>query len=360
MRTSIARVTFILVATLAACLAADVQAGFAGSDLFLPMAGRQVGVFPSNWYTTVWIYNPGPAAATARIYFLERGTANPTPPSVDVLVPAGDTAKIENVVESLFQRQAYGALRVTSDAQQLVVTSRVYSRAVGAGDADSLGQDFAGVPAAFAIGLGEKSQVLGVHQTAPAADSEVRYNFGFVETTGHSATVRVRAFDATGADLGSKDFQVREWSQRQVAFKDHFPAVSTENARLEIEVIAGSGRVIAYGSAIANGSQDPTTFEMTYATEDIHTDATLVGDGTQGSPLGLADGAVTIAKLATANTPSASALGAGDSLAAAPVRVLAAVGGGLKWENAGTGDITAVTASTPAIGGDCHVGHGVR
>jgi len=38
-------------------------AGFAGTDVFLPMVGRQAGVFPSNWYTTVWIYNPGPAAA---------------------------------------------------------------------------------------------------------------------------------------------------------------------------------------------------------------------------------------------------------------------------------------------------------
>ena len=29
-------------------------------------------------------------------------------------------------------------------------------------------------------------------------------------------------------------------------------------------MISGSGKVIAYGSAIANGSQDPTTFEMDY------------------------------------------------------------------------------------------------
>jgi hypothetical protein len=62
-------------------------------------------------------------------------------------------------------------------------------------------------------------------------------------------------------------------------------------------VISGAGKVIAYGSAIANGSQDPTTFEMTYddallgATAVQHDDP-LVGDGTAGAPLGIAEGGV--------------------------------------------------------------------
>jgi hypothetical protein len=278
-------------------------AGFSGSDVFLPMAGRQAGVHPSNWYTTVWVHNPGTEVATARIYFLERNTANPTPPWIDVPIAPGDTEKLENIVEALFHLEAFGALRVTCATQKLVVTSRVYSKAVGAGEAESVGQDFAGVPATFAIGAGEKSQILGTYQTLPAADSEYRYNFGFVETTGHAAAVRVRAYGGNGEDKGFKDFNVREWSQRQVGFKEHFPTVSTENVRLEVEVLSGTGRVIAYGSGIANGSQDPTTFEMEYKDSllgiaGVQHDATLVGDGTAGTPLGLADGAVSTAKIA--------------------------------------------------------------
>ena len=218
---------------------------------------------PSNWFTSVWIHNPGSEVATARIYLLERGTANLSPPWVDVPIEAGDTELIDNIVETLFHREVFGALRVTCGTQSLVVSSRVYSRAVGAGARDSVGQDFAGVPASFAIGLGERTTILGVHQTQPPESSDFRYNFGFVETTGHNATVRVRSFDRNNADQGFVDLQVREWSQRQVAFRDHFPGVSTENSRLEVEVIAGTGRVIAYGSGIANGSQDPTTFEAT-------------------------------------------------------------------------------------------------
>jgi hypothetical protein len=279
----------ILLALLAA---APAMAGFAGTDVFLPMAGRQAGVHPSNWYTTVWIHNPGGAAVTARVWFLERNTANPSPPWVDVAVAGGDTEKLENVVEEYFHLAVFGALRVTAPAK-LVVTSRVYSKGAGLDEGDSVGQEFAGVPASFAIGAGERGQILGVYQTQPAAESEFRFNFGFVETTGHIATVRVTAYDGNGAQQGSKDFQVREWSQRQVAFKDHFPDVSTENARLEVEVVGGDGEVIAYGSGIANGSQDPTTFEMSYADSllgiaGVQHDATLAGDGTASAPLGIA------------------------------------------------------------------------
>jgi hypothetical protein len=338
----------------AACLltAAPLQAGFAGTDLFLPNVGRQAGVFPSNWYTTVWIHNPGVDAVTATIRFLERNTANPTPPAVDVLVPPGDTLRLDNIVESLFQRQAFGALRVTAP-EKLVVSSRIYSKSDGADENDSVGQDFAGVPAAFAIGLGESAQILGVHQTLPSASSDYRFNFGFVETTGKTSTVRVTAIDGNGQEQGFKDLTVREFSQRQVAFKDHFPTVSTENTRLRVEVVSGAGRIIAYGSAIANTSQDPTTFEMQYkdallGIATVQHDATLVGDGTAGAPLGLADGAVTQAKLATvAGGGSAQA----QAAAPTPGQVLGTTGTSLVWQNAAPGDITAVTAGTGLTGG---------
>jgi hypothetical protein len=318
----------------AVAAAGSALAGFAATDVFLPMAGRQAGVHPSNWYTTVWVHNPGAEASTARIYFLERGTANPSPPWVDVLVAPGATEKLENVVEAYFHAEAFGALRMTCATQKLVVTSRVYSKAVSEGESDSVGQDFAGVPASFAIGQGERTQILGAFQTQPVAGSDYRFNFGVVETTGRSAWVRVRALDEVGAEVGRTEFQVREWSQRQVAFKDHFPGVSTGNARLEVEVTSGSGRVIAYGSQIANGSQDPTTFEMVYAeqAQAVQHDATLVGDGTAAAPLGLADGAVGKAKVGASGGTAGQVLGTD--------------GTALQWVSAGAGDITAVTTVT--------------
>jgi hypothetical protein len=338
---------------------ASASAGVASTDVFLAMAGRQAGVHPSNWYTAVWIHNPGAEAATARVYWLERGTANPSPPWVDVLIGPGDTETFDNVVEALFHVEAFGALRVTCATQKLVVTSRVYSQVPGAGARDSVGQDFAGVPASFAIGLGERTTVLGVHQTPPGDGSDYRYNFGFVETTGHSATVRVRAFDDNGAEQGSVDLQVRELSQRQVAFRDHFPAVDTESSRLEVEVIAGAGRIIAYGSSIANGSQDPTTFEMQYpdallGIATVQHDGTLIGDGTATAPLGvadggvategIADGAVTVSKLGTSLPPAPLPAGVGMTRAD-PLEAMFKIGDVMFWDLAFTGDITAVNTA---------------
>jgi hypothetical protein len=104
--------------------------------------------------------------------------------------------------------------------------------------------------------------------------------------------------------------------------------------------------VIAYGSQIANGSQDPTTFEMTYALPPpglaaVQHDETLVGDGTAAAPLGVADGAVTTLKIADGSVAAddiADGAVTQAKLSAAeiaPGRVLITNGSVLKWRDDG-------------------------
>ncbi len=273
----------VLAATLA-LLATGVQAGFSGTDVFLPSVGRGTGVGGVGWYTTMWIFNPNATAANVQVFLLERDKDNSAAAPFNVTVPAGDTAVFPNTVWTLFHREVYGALRVTSN-QAVVVNSRIYALDPGEPERDSAGQFFAAVPASFAITAGQSTDLLGVYQTTPTDASDYRYNFGFVETSGAAATVRVTLKDGSGATVSSKDYALLPWEQAQYQFKNEFTGVSTVNGRLTVAVVAGSGAVVAFGSRAANGSDDPSTFEMHFA------DALLAENAGAGTLTGVTAGA---------------------------------------------------------------------
>ncbi|MCU0292789.1 MAG: hypothetical protein MUF10_12505 [Thermoanaerobaculaceae bacterium] len=277
---------------LASLTASPILASFSGTDVFLPSVGRKPGSGGSQWYTTVWLHNPDLTAATASVYLLERDQINLAAPAYTLTLQAGETVRADNVVQEWFHKEAFGALRVVSTGK-LVVSSRIYSQS---GDPrDSVGQFFAGVPASFAIAAGQRTDLLGVFQVQPSSGSDFRYNFGFVETAGGTATVQVDLRDPGGNPLATRVYQVRPFEQKQYQFKDEFPALSTENARLSVLMAGGTGKIVAFGSGVANGSNDPSTFEMAFRDELLAENASggsitgvtagagLTGGGTSGA-----------------------------------------------------------------------------
>ncbi len=336
---------------------APVFASFSGTDVFLPSVGAKAGIGQSVWYTTVWVQNPGATTAHVMFYLLER-QQNLSPASFTASIPAGDTKKFENAIETMFAKQTFGALRMTSDAR-VSAGARVYSQS---GDIkDSVGQFYAGVPASFAISTGQSTELFGVYSTLPHADSDFRYNFGFVETTGTgTCQVKVTIKDHAGTSQGSRTYVVREWEQMQKSFATEFPGVSTADASLVVEVLSGTGKVIAFGSQVTSGSQDPTTFEMGYrdgllaennagGLAEVSHDATLTGLGTAAVPLGLANGAVGTAKLADKAVTAAKVASTGGTAG----QVLTVTGSGVAWQapSGSGGDITGVAAGTGLTGG---------
>jgi hypothetical protein len=286
------RVALLAVAVIALGVHAA-SAGFAGTEVYVASVGRAPGAAGSQWYTTVWVYNPNPTSANVQFFFLERDHTNPAPPVFNDTIPGGDTRRYDNAIATMFAVEKFGALRVLS-ADKLIVNSRIYSVASGEELKDSVGQFFAGVPATFAIGSGQKTQLLGVYQTSPKPESQFRYNFGFVETTGGTATVRVHVLDESGTEVASKDYSLGPYEPRQYAIENAYPGVNAANLRLEVEVLGGTGKIVAFGSGLANRSNDPSTFEMAYRDEllggssaTISHDATLTGDGSALSPLGV-------------------------------------------------------------------------
>ena len=341
-------------------------AGFSGTELYLPAVGAAPGVPPAVWYTTVWVHNPSTTRADITFYMLER-RANTAPRTATDSIPPGDTRRYDNAVETLFGIQTFGGLRITSNVK-VVVGSRIYSQP-GSALEDSTGQFFPAVPASFSIGVGESTEIIGGWQDQPADGSPFRFNYGFLETTGTgTCQVVVVVKDEMGTTLGSKSYNLRQWEQLQRAFASQFPQISRDNIRLTVTVTSGSGRVIAFGSSVANGLQDPSTLEMAYADSllaengqggtitGVTAGAGLAGGGTTGTvtldvgagqgievganAVGIADRGVTTQMMSTA--------GGGDG------QVLTVTPSGAAWQEVSSssgGDITAVEAGAGLTGG---------
>jgi len=320
----------VLGVVISAVVVLQVLAFFTGTEVYVPSVARGPGYQNSQWYTTLWIYNPSPQPADVQVYFLERGWTNPSPRVSQLQVPPGETYRISNAVETLFGlTNNFGAFRIVT-SQKVLVNARNFSQPPGQGEDMSVGQSFAAIPASFGIGAGQTTEVLGVSQTTPRESSVYRYNFGFVETAGGTATVRVVAMNQDGLQIAEKAWDFGPYGAQQFNIREMLPEVNTDNIRLQVKVQESStGRIIAFGTGLANQSNDPSTFEMAFRDDllggtgtgisVVNHDATLQGDGTLTSPLGIATGGVTTGKISTAG--------------GSPGQVLTVTSAGAAWQN---------------------------
>lgn len=251
---------FALAALLAVC-AGPARAGFSGNDLVIPAVARRAGQSPAQFYSTLWVTNPSSASSVkVTMSLLLQGQANPTPKSVTETLTPGETKRYDNVVQTVFGlTESSGAIRLVADGK-ILASSRTYDLPAGADLKDVKGLFLGAVPVSFAIGLGESTQLQGVTQ---GASEDYRYNFGFVEVSGQTATARVTLRGPNGVGLATKDYALAAYEARQVNVGD-LGAPGTTNGRLEIAVVSGSGKLVLYGTQIANGSQDSAGFEMSF------------------------------------------------------------------------------------------------
>ncbi len=239
------------------------SAGFTGTDLVIVATARVQGGGdpPAQFYSTLWISNPAAAtSANVELQFLRHEQTNPNPRVEKVTVKPRETAKYENVLETVFHESGSGAIRILSNTPVLV-SSRTYDKPVGANMRDSKGLFFPAIPVSFAISRGESANLQGISQ---GGEEDFRYNFGFLETAGKPVKVRATLFSDTGNVLGSKTYELGGYEARQYKISDLDNNVATSNARIEAVVTEGDGAVFLYGTLVANGSQDSIGFEMSF------------------------------------------------------------------------------------------------
>jgi subtilisin family serine protease len=227
----------------------------AGDDLIIAQASHASGGNGDFFRTDLYVTNVGAAPAAFTIDLLPRVLAGTPAAAPSHTLAPGQTLELLDVLAGEFglSDPSAAGLRIhpTSGAP-LVVSSRTYVEKFGG----TFGFSIPGLPSERAVGSAAGTvAVLQLESTTAA--SGFRSNFGFAEVAGADAVVRVAAVGGdTGEELGAAQYTVRAGHSFQAAVADLVHGLAVSNVYLRMQVVSGSGRILAYGAAIDNTSGD--------------------------------------------------------------------------------------------------------
>ncbi len=213
----------------------------------VPASANVAGNAGTNWRTDLRLVNLENSAASVRIYLLRAGMDNSALDRfVDVTVPAGGQAQINNILASKFSFSGTAALGIDAEDIDLLVTSRTYNQV----PQGTYGQFIPGVRLDHALIAGSTGYLVYLAKSA-----DFRTNLGWAGTSPESGQIVVTVYDAGGAPLGTETFNIVPFVQQQI--NDIFSAVGAPATPNAYATVTATVPVVAYASVVDNRTGDP-------------------------------------------------------------------------------------------------------
>jgi uncharacterized repeat protein (TIGR01451 family) len=205
----------------------------------------------ANWQSDVRMFNAGTQPVTGiATYYPQNGSGSPS--ATALTINPGETKQLDNILQTLFGLvDTGGALHVTTpDQTNLVISGRTYNQTPNG----TFGQFIPAVTPNESVGAGGRSlQIL-------QAEESVRYrtNVGIAETTGKPAVVEISVFLADSKIAPKTQFTIGANEFRQLNIIRDIGLDNVYNARIQVRVLSGEGKITAYGSVVDMITQDGT------------------------------------------------------------------------------------------------------
>ena len=220
----------------------------AGTELWLPIAGRAVGGDGRVFLTTLTIANQSDAIAETAISYFPSASPGKAPRVTQLRLAPRSTISHELDATLVPPDSPTGALRVVANVP-ITLSGRIHN-------AGAPGAVYAAIPREMAIGTGESTRL---HASAP-------FRLYAAETKGHPLYFAVRMFDQTGHLVASRRLYLSALEQRSWNFEQPFSS-------MEVEGVNGSGTIVVAGSSTSPARQ-LLAFEMARPTRPRHRLAT--------------------------------------------------------------------------------------
>ena len=244
-----------------------------GSGWLLPSSARVNGAGNSFWSTGVTLANLGDSPVEAVLQFLGNNADGREGLQKSLLIEAGKSAMMEDILGSLFGLESgYGALVLTPASSSLHMVSQTSTPGAGG----TYGQSVPSQSTRELITCATPGSISAIRE-----DANFRTNLILANACEFAVDVELTLIDGAGMALGKKQCQLfpRGMTQiNRIAAQGMGFSGELAEGRLELRALTPGGAFAAYASMIDNVTNDPRTLLPTLHREWL-SEATLFGEG---------------------------------------------------------------------------------